>query len=141
MRARALLLMGLVAALASCGGDGVVSDDSGPPPPGAPTLSFLQASLFTPRCALPGCHVAPSPQQGLELSDGATFPFTVGIDANELSTFKRVAPGNAADSYLYMKLAGDPRVIGGPMPGDGTTLTATEIDGVRQWIDAGALDN
>jgi hypothetical protein len=65
---------------------------------------------------------------------------TVGVVATELSGFKRVAPGNAADSYLYMKIAGDPRIAGDRMPFGGT-LTAAEIELVRAWIDAGAKNN
>jgi hypothetical protein len=138
--ARLAPVLGLVLCLASCAGDGVVSMVGGPPPNDAPTLSELQSSLFTPRCAVPGCHGAPAPEQGLNLSAGNTFAYTVGVDATELSAFKRVAPGNAADSYLYMKLAGDPRIVGDRMPFGGV-LTAEEIEGVRAWIDAGALDN
>ena len=76
----------------------------------------------------------------MNLSAGNTFAYTVGVDSTELSGFKRVAPGDAADSYLYMKLAGDPRIVGDRMPFGGV-LTADEIEAVRAWIDAGALDN
>ena len=76
----------------------------------------------------------------MDLSVGSTFASTVGVDSTELSGFKRVAPDNAADSYLYMKVAGDPRIVGERMPFGGM-LTAEEIEGVRAWIDAGALDN
>lgn len=76
----------------------------------------------------------------MELSAGRTFVNTVGVDATELSGFKRVASGHAPDSYLYMKIAADPRIVGERMPFGGM-LTAGEIDAVRAWIDAGALDN
>ena len=130
----------LLLAVTSCGGDGVVSMVGGPPPGGAPTLTSLQTSIFSPKCGIPGCHATPSPEQGMDLTEGHTYAFTVGVDSNELSGFKRVVPGNPADSYLYMKLAGDPRIVGERMPFGGM-LTAAEIEGVRQWIDAGARDN
>lgn len=76
----------------------------------------------------------------MDLTAGSTFAYTVGVDATELSGFKRVVPGHAADSYLYMKLAGDRRIVGERMPFGGM-LTADELEGVRQWIDAGALDD
>ena len=76
----------------------------------------------------------------MELTEGHTYAFTVGVDSNELSGFKRVDPGNAADSYLYMKLAGDPRIVGERMPFGGM-LTTAEIEAVKQWIDAGAQNN
>ena len=140
MSARTGLVAGLVLWVTSCGGDGVVSTVVGPPPVAAPTLAQLQTSIFTAHCALPGCHAPPAPEQGMNLSAGNTFAYTVGVDATELSGFKRVVPGNAADSYLYMKLAGDPRIVGERMPFGGM-LTAGELEGVRAWIDAGALDN
>ena len=140
MTTRLTLTVGLVLLAVSCGGDGVISMVGGPPPTGAPTLTSLQSSIFTPQCAFPGCHAAPAPEQGMDLSAGNTFVDTVGVNATELSGFKRVAPGNAADSYLYMKIAGDPRIIGDRMPLGGT-LTAADVEAVRAWIDAGALDN
>ena len=74
------------------------------------------------------------------LAAGNTYAFTVGVDAVELSGFKRVAPGNAKDSYLYMKVAGDPRITGFRMPFGGM-LSDAEIDEIGAWIDAGALNN
>ena len=126
---------------ASCGGDGVISLVDGPPPNDAPTLTSLQSSIFTPQCAIPGCHASPAPAQGMDLSAGQTFLSTVGVDATQLSAFKRVAPGHASDSYLYMKIAGDPRIAGDRMPLGGAPLGAAELESVRLWIDAGAMDN
>jgi hypothetical protein len=140
VNARLAWIAGMALLASSCGGDGVVSMVSGPPPSDAPTLTSLQDAIFTPKCGVPGCHAPPAPEQGMNLSEGNTYVFTVGVDSTELSGFKRVLPGNAADSYLYMKLAGDPRIVGERMPFGGM-LTADEIEAVKQWIDAGALDN
>jgi hypothetical protein len=140
MNARFAPALGLVLLTASCGGDGVLTDVVGPPPDPGPTLAIVQSTVFTAHCAFPACHAAPAPEQGMNLSVGLAYSSTVGIDSVELSGFKRVVPGNAADSYLYMKIAGDPRIAGDRMPFGGT-LTAAEIDTVRAWIDAGAKDN
>ena len=126
--------------LASCGGDGVLDPGTRPPDGNAPTLTSLQSSIFTPQCALPGCHAAPFPEQGMDLAAGNVYVYTVGVDSVELSPYKRIAPGNAVDSYLYMKIAGDPRIIGDRMPLGGL-LTAAEIEAVRAWIDAGAKND
>jgi hypothetical protein len=138
MTARLATAILLTLAAAACGGDGVVSDP--PPPGGAPTLTALQSSVFTPSCAVPGCHAQPSPQQGMDLSAGQTWSYTVGVDVAELAGYVRVAPGNSTDSYLYMKITADPRIVGEQMPLGGS-LTAAQIAAVRAWIDAGALDN
>ena len=139
MNARVIAVCAVMLAAFSCGGDGFVEMMEAPPAPG-PTLTSLQSSIFTPKCAIPACHLAPFPQQGMELSAGNTYRFTVGVDSGELPIFKRVAPGEAADSYLYMKIAGDPRIVGERMPLDGT-ITAAEIDAIRAWIDAGAKND
>jgi hypothetical protein len=140
VKARLVSALGLALSAASCGGDGVLTDVGGPPPDTGPSLAIVQSSVFTAHCAFPACHAAPAPEQGMNLSVGLTYASTVGVDSTELSGFKRVAPGNAADSYLYMKIAGDPRIAGDRMPFGGT-LTAAEIDLVRAWIDAGAKNN
>jgi len=139
--ARLTLLAAIVLSTLSCGGDGVVSTVVEPPPDDAPTLTTLQATIFTPKCGVPGCHGPPAPEQGMNLTAGNTYAFTVGVDSVELSGYKRVLPDNAADSYLYMKLAGDPRIVFERMPFGGPYLTPAELEGVRLWIEAGALDN
>jgi hypothetical protein len=138
-------ILGIALFAVSCAGDGVLDAPAAPPSSNAPTLTSLQASIFTPRCAVPGCHAPPAPEQGMDLSAGHPYVNTVGagggVDATELSGFKRIAPGNSADSYVVMKISADPRIAGEPMPADGTTLTNDEIDSIRAWIDAGAKDD
>jgi hypothetical protein len=138
--ARLTLLAGIFLSTLSCGGDGVVSDMVAPPPD-APTLTELQTTIFSPQCGVVGCHGPPAPEQGMNLTAGNTYAFTVGVNSTELSGYKRVAPGNAADSYLYMKITGDPRIVGVRMPFGAAMLTPDELEAVRQWIEAGALDN
>jgi hypothetical protein len=137
---RLTVTLAALVVFASCGGDGVIDPGTGPPNGNSPTLTSLESTIFTPKCALPGCHAAPFPEQGMDLSRGNVYVYTVGVDSVELSPYKRIAPANSADSYLYMKIAGDPRIIGDRMPLGGM-LTAAEIDAVRTWIDAGAKND
>jgi len=135
------ILVSIVMLIAvGCGGDGVLTGPAGPPTGDAPTLTSLQSTIFTPKCAIDGCHTGPAPQQGMNLSAGKTFVNTVGVDVTELPGYLRVVAGSSSDSYLYMKLVADPRIVGEQMPFGGM-LTSAEIDSVRAWIDAGALDN
>ena len=138
-----MIRTGLAAALLlsafACGGDGVLEGPDGPGT--APTLTELQASVFTPNCAIPGCHAGPTPEQGMDLSDGQTFAHTVNVDVVELSGYVRVLPGNSADSYLYMKITADPRIVGGQMPFGGPPLSAEQVEAVKAWIDAGAMND
>ncbi len=122
---------------AACGGDGVLLD-TGTGTPEGPTLSSLQTSIFTPRCAIDGCHAGSEPQQGMDLSAGKAYAHLVRVASTELPAFQRVTPKASADSYVVMKLSGDPRIAGERMPFGGPYLTLAEIDAIRQWIDAGA---
>lgn len=55
-----------------------------------------------------------------------------------------VVPGNTDASYLWAKINGgpycdnQPGVPSDPMPGDGEALTTTELETIRDWIEAGA---
>ena len=108
---------------------------------GAPTLSELQADVFTPSCAKSGCHAGSAPAQGMNLSDGQTFASTVGVPSTEVLSLNRVEPGNPDDSYLVQKVEGT-ATVGGRMPLDGPPfLTNAQIQSIRDWIAAGAEDN
>lgn len=131
--------------LPGCGGDGVfVSVDSGDPTPpaGSVTLTSIQTAIFTPRCAIEGgCHAGVDAPYGQDLSDGKTYGSIVSVPSEEVPTFLRVAPGDPDSSYLLMKVSGDPRIAGERMPFGGPYLETTEIESIREWIEAGALDN
>lgn len=129
-----------------CGGDGIfVSSESageGPPPQETVTLSTLQSTIFTPRCAIAGgCHAGVDAPFGQDLSSGKAFASIVGVESQEVPGLLRVKPGDPDNSYLLMKVAGDPRIAGERMPFGGPYLEVSEIDAIRKWIESGALDN
>jgi hypothetical protein len=110
------------------------------PPSDAVTLLDVQAQVFGPRCALSGCHAGTSPPFGLDLASVASSGAnTVGVASAELPAFLRVEPFDPVDSYLYMKLVGDPRINGDPMPAAGGPLGAGELALVERWILDGAM--
>ncbi len=135
-------LVPLAAAIAiSCGGGG--GGYSGgvmgsPPPPLGPTLASIQANIFSPSCALSGCHTGSSPQMNQNLSAGMAYSNIVNVPSTEEPQYMRVLPGDAANSYLYMKITGDARITGVQMPKVGGPLTADKIAAIKDWINAGA---
>jgi hypothetical protein len=100
-------------------------------------LSSIQQYVFTPYCALAGCHGAVAPQHELNLSSGSSYSGLVDVTSHEDGVLKRVAAGNSAQSWLMKKLKGDGTTL---MPPTGQ-LSQAMIDTVAAWIDAGALNN
>jgi len=129
-------------AAASVGGTGTTPPDP-PDPPDPPTTSFgpnfseIQAGLFTPTCA--SCHGGANPSAGLSLAAGSSYANLVGIASSQDPGIQRVNAGDANASYLIQKLEGT-AASGGIMPPSGM-IEQADIDVVRQWITAGAIDD
>ena len=106
-----------------------------------PTLASIQRNLFTPTCAVAGCHTGPAGSglpSGMDLtSEDASYTNLVSVASVEDPTSLRVAPGDAGNSYMISKLEGTASV-GARMPFGGTPLDPATIDVIRAWIDSGA---
>ncbi|RLT42850.1 MAG: hypothetical protein DWI57_05155, partial [Chloroflexi bacterium] len=74
------------------------------------------------------CHGADDPEEGLELVTYRTLMLGSIYGAV-------IKAGNAEGSYLVEM------VSSGKMPKKGDPLTPAQIEIIRAWIDAGALDN
>ncbi len=124
--------------LLSCdGGDG-----TGLPPAGPLGANFsqIQANVFTPTCAITGCHFGAGAPQGLRLDAASSFALLVGVASMEQSSVLRVAPGDPDNSYLIQKLEGSAS-SGQQMPLNAPALPQPTIDVIRQWISDGAIDD
>ena len=105
-------------------------------------LSQLQADIFTPICA-GSCHtgvgtVLPGVQN---LTAGNSYAALVNVASIEQSAVLRIKPGDPDNSYLVRKIQGTAGIGGMRMPLGGTPLTQAQIDEVRSWVAAGALNN
>ncbi len=105
------------------------------------TFTAVQNQIFTPSCALSGCHSSGSQASGLNLSAGAAYSNIVNVASNEQPSVDRIEPGEPSDSYLYLKVTGDSSIDGSRMPLGGPALSEDLIDLLRDWIEAGAPDN
>ena len=142
----------LMLVLAACGaGSGDGMDQNGQPLPSVggggdappiadlmPTLASIQAKVFTPTCAVSGCHGGPGAPQGLQLdaaevSASKLINVPVPRDPNQF----RVVPSDPDHSFLIHKLEGT-QMIGQRMPRGGPFLPQSTIDVIRQWIANGA---
>lgn len=136
MRRVILPAIALMATAVGCGG---ASDPVSAPPPTAPTLLVVQSQVFTPHCALSGCHVGSGAPFGLDLSSvPASAASLIGVPSSEMPGLMRIAPGDAASSYLYWKVTANPGIAGDPMPATGGPLGNGDLSLIASWIDGGA---
>jgi len=110
-------------------------------PVSAATLDALQVSLFTPTCAVSGCHTGPAGNAlpgGMDLSNAdASFANLVGVSSVQQPALSRVAANDPDNSYLVQKVEGS-AASGARMPLGGGVLDQAVIDDIRQWITDGA---
>lgn len=104
-------------------------------------FSSIQESILTPSCAVANCHLGSTAQLGLNLQQGSAYGNLVNVASRQNGAFLRVKPGDAANSYLYMKLIGDSRASGDRMPQGSAPLSDSQLDVIRDWINAGAENN
>lgn len=98
-----------------------------------PTFSQVQQQVFTPSCALSGCHAdADHPI----LRAGQAYGNLVGV-ASSVGLIL-VTPGDPDRSYLYIKITGGPGMVGSRMPRGRGALSAANLAVVRDWIARGA---
>lgn len=108
--------------------------------PTQPTLSLLQATIFTPRCTFGACHSG-ARAGALSLVEGQSYSNLVSVASSQLAGAVRVSPFDSASSLLTDKLENDPPVVGARMPQDGPYLSAEEAALVRAWIERGAMND
>ena len=101
------------------------------------TFTRVQAEIFTPSCVAFGCHDAAGQQDGLTLVSGLAHAEIVGVPSTQMSSVRRVEPGDFANSYLYRKITGV-NINGERMPSGGPYLSNEQIRLVREWIRRGA---
>lgn len=159
--------LGIVAALSACSGAGNgeglddngnpiiegdfpdVVDNNDPEPDNEPepnngadavTLAELQTDIFGAICSQ--CHIGSGAPQGLRLdSEDNSFNFLVDVDANEVPTLKRVAPGDPDNSYIVHKVEGRAGIVGSRMPLGQDPLSDADIQRIKDWIANGAPRN
>lgn len=137
MRTRSFLA--LLFLLTACG---ELSTPTSPGTGGEPidnsaTFTRVQNEVFTPSCAVIGCHHPVGQQSQLVLTSATAYANTVSVASVEMPSLRRVAPGDPANSYLYRKITGA-GITGDRMPQASPPLSDDKIKLVRDWIRRGA---
>lgn len=114
----------------------------------SPTFTALAAEIFdTPTCnQAAACH-GTTPQGNLLLTGAKADIYNALVTPGDTDqtesrgTFpKRVVASNSNDSFLWIKLT-DSTVPRGRMPLALPALNQCQLDAVKAWIEAGALNN
>ncbi|MCB0315413.1 MAG: hypothetical protein KDH84_19505, partial [Calditrichaeota bacterium] len=92
------------------------------------TFSAIQDSVFTPTCAVPDCHGGSLPP---DLREGAAYANIVDVPTTQNAGFNYIKQGDQENSYLYLKITGDSRIFGDPMPQQGIPLSPAVLDYIR----------
>jgi CHRD domain/Bacterial Ig domain len=108
---------------------------------GVTPLQFadIQLRVFNASCSFSGCHAGATPPVGLNLDAANSHTRLVNVNSGEVPALLRVAPGDAPASYLIRKLEGTPGILFNRMPLGRAPLAQNLIDGIKAWINAGAL--
>jgi hypothetical protein len=125
------------AAFGACSGG---SDGGGGTAPATENVSFTDdiQPIFNSSCASSLCH-GTAESAGLNLTQGSSYDELRNVTSTSEPPKLRVAPGNAAGSYIVIKLEGN-QTVGDKMPRGGS-LSSAQITSIRTWIDEGAENN
>ena len=140
-------LSALTIGMAGCAGDGTTLGPTGTPGNGdngdngdngetTVTLATLSAEIFTPNCAVSGCHSGPGASGGLSLEADTIAGEIIDVLSQSYG-IQRVAPGDPENSLIVKKARGDADA-GGRMPRGAAALSSAEIAKIVEWIEAGA---
>jgi hypothetical protein len=105
-------------------------------------LMWIQSHVFEQTCTLPSCHLGSGANAGrLDLRAGYAHGQLVDTASTSASMWKRVVPGNPAQSYLLVAIGQvpGPLPLDGIMPPGGPELCPEKRGAIQRWIEAGAL--
>ena len=99
-------------------------------------FSSIQTRVFNLSCSVSGCHdgnIFPN------LSEGSAYANIVGVAGSSGQSL--IEPGDANNSYLYLKIVGASGIFGDQMPKGQDPLPGEVIDSIKTWINNGAMNN
>ncbi|MGE5457826.1 MAG: hypothetical protein ACM3RX_05690 [Methanococcaceae archaeon] len=94
----------------------------------------IQQQIFTPSCALSGCHGNTDTQANLNLTEGKAYSNLVNTQSILYPSLKRVDVKNPQQSLLLKVLY---QTVPTTMP-PGNKLSHIAVDSVAAWINRGA---
>jgi hypothetical protein len=105
----------------------------------SPSFYFHIQPIFTQNCVANGCHNSAA-GGGLVLLQGPAYVNLVNIPSTQEPNRMRVLPGDAANSYMIIKIEGN-QTIGTRMPLGREPLDQVLIQNLINWVNKGAMNN
>ena len=114
------------------------------------SFGLIQAKIFTPSCAVSGCHASSGDplftKHGLLLTPGKSFNALINVEPKNTAARSNglflVKPGSSEMSLLYHKLLRNTghhdSEYGNPMPLGFDKISLGQLEYIKGWIDAGA---
>jgi len=147
-RARATTLAVFVgSALVGCAGNGPPPTDTASPGGTGVDFATIQTDIFDAKCLSAGCHNATDRGGVSDLVLDATSSYSQLVNvpstnaAAHAAGLLRVAAGQPDQSFLVIKLTAPVSGEGALMPLAAAALSPADIDLIRAWILAGALQS
>ena len=136
---RSTLVVIALCLLTACGELKTPTDPVGDGDPIDPTATFsrVQNEIFTPTCAVIGCHDPLGQSSQMILTQGQAYGNIVNRPSVEMPGLSRIKPNDVTNSYLYRKITGA-GITGDRMPLSSPPLSETQIQLIRNWIRRGA---
>ena len=145
---RPWILLGLLSYLLGC--PPADDDDSAAPQDDDDSTDEVRDPTWTTVSALIGfrcgCHDAAQRAGGMYDLTRPDVAYAVLVDrpSDDVPGMDRIEPGDPEASYLVAKIEGRQQQVGGRgdrMPPTGFPLPDDDIDLIRDWVTAGALDD
>ncbi len=138
MRTLFMLLILVLIFSYGCGSSSSSSTDTTDTTDTAVSFSSSVQPIFDANCI--ECHSSGGIASFQILTSGSSYDNIVSVSATRgsLSGF-RVAPGDSANSILYLRISGT--TVGAQMPFGRTPLSSSDQTTIMTWIDEGAENN
>jgi hypothetical protein len=133
------LILGAGLLCAGCSEDDRMPTEMLPAPHADTTFTRVQRVVFTPQCAVAGCHggTASDAQEGMPLGVGLSYDAIVGVPSRQMPSLLRVRPFDPENSYVVRKITPGSAIAGEPMP-FGASISEEDRRLVRDWVARGA---
>jgi hypothetical protein len=116
-------------------------DSTAPSDPDPNSIIGLHKNIFSPRCAMPGCHdgtFEPDYRTVRSTYSTLVYQHVTKTTVDSINFFQlRVIPYDVAHSFLHERLTTSTSDY---MPSNGSRLSQTDIQHIDNWISNGARD-